>query len=96
MNEPRAYDESARAILEAMSHATITRAADGTVEFELRLPPETIGPLFRATMRAEAELLLDDADSAGADIGLGELRTPGQRRADALVAVILAAGDALD
>ena len=43
----------------------------------------------RALMRVEAELLLEDADLVSERDHERELRTPSQRAADALVAIVL-------
>jgi hypothetical protein len=67
---------------------------DGMVEGSFALDAEIAHPLFRALMRAEAELLLEDATALGT-AGYEE-RTPDQRRLDALLRLArrcAAAGD---
>jgi hypothetical protein len=58
-------------------------ATDGWVRVEGRI--EGGGPLMRALLRAEAELLLDEAAAMAA--GRWTPRDPGERRADAFVLV---------
>lgn len=65
----------------------------GMHHFDLEMSPTEAGPVVRALMRAEAELLMDDADTFEPS---SEWRTPGQRRADALLEVVMAATEALD
>jgi hypothetical protein len=66
---------------------------DGMRHFEFLAPIEEMAPLVRGVMRIEAELLIADAATVGTDAE--ESRTPDQRRADALVALIVRASDAL-
>lgn len=67
---------------------------DGGYHFSATLEPNTGNPLRRALMRAEAELLLKDADAVGTS--QDEDRTYEQRAADALVrlATAMANGNA--
>lgn len=58
---------------------------NGMIRAELRLEPELGEPLMRALMRAEAKLLLADADALGGPDY--EARTDDQRRCDALVEI---------
>jgi len=62
-------------------------------KFDIRLSPDEAGPVWRAVMRAEAALLLEDADHIG-PLAI-DLRTPEQRRADALFAVVTEAAEAI-
>jgi len=59
---------------------------DGGYHFSATLEPGTGNPLRRALMRAEAELLLKDADAVGTT--QDEDRTYEQRAADALVRLV--------
>jgi hypothetical protein len=59
---------------------------DGMFAYSVELPPAVGGPLCRAMMRAEAELLLEDAEALR--FGTYEDRTPEQRAADALVRLV--------
>jgi hypothetical protein len=52
------------------------------------------GPLWRAILRVEAELLLADADAMAS--GTYAARTPNQRRADAFVLVAERIGEAVN
>ena len=61
----------------------MTVGDDGMYHASITLAPETGPPLRRALMRAEAQLLEEDADTIGS--GLEEDRTYEQRAADALV-----------
>lgn len=65
---------------------------DGTTTVSGRL--QMNGPLWRAVLRAEAELLLADADAMAA--GRYETRTQDQRRNDAFVLVAERLGEAAD
>lgn len=87
------YGESARAILTAVSTGRLIRETPaGGASFDLTLTPDETGPVFRALMRAEAELLMDDADAFEPP---AHLRTPEQRRADALVNIVTTASESL-
>ena len=87
------YGESARAILAAASKSRLLRRTpSGGGTFDLTLTPDETGPFFRALMRAEAELLMDDADAFEP---LGPLRTPDQRRADAFLEIVTSASASL-
>jgi hypothetical protein len=63
----------------------------GGFESSVTLEPDVARPLFRAMMRAEAELLLEDADTVGSHAY--EDRTHEQRAADALVRLAVRMGD---
>lgn len=56
---------------------------DGMVVSSVALEPTVGAPVLRALRRAEAELLLQDADALGSEHY--EDRTAGQRRADAFM-----------
>src|SRR5260221_7950442 len=62
---------------------SMTVGPDGGYRCSVVLDPNVGSPLRRALMRAEAELLLEDADAVG--MSHAEDRTPEQRAADALV-----------
>lgn len=72
----------------------MTIDGEGMFRSSVVLDPSTGGPLFRAVMRAEAELLLEDADALGT--GLETSRTPEQRAADAFVRLVQAMGATAD
>jgi hypothetical protein len=69
----------------------MTTDADGMCHASFTLTPEDGAPLQRALMRVEAELLIEDAHSI--DSLHPQDRTPGQRRADALVRLVQAIGE---
>jgi len=91
MQKAMVYGESAEAILDTLcgSDRSITDA--GMYRFDLRMTPDEAGPVVRALMRAEAELLLEDADAFDPQ---EEMRTAEQRRADAMVWVVTSASEA--
>jgi len=64
--------------------------AEGMYRSSVILDPVVGEPLARALMRAESELLLEDAERIGTEATDG--RTPDQRRADAFVRVVVATG----
>jgi hypothetical protein len=80
------YGERAADLLPALKVMAESATVDGHggMTFEVRLEKKLAQPVFRAVMRAEAELLLEDA-ALGTD-GYEE-RTQAQRTADALVRV---------
>jgi len=87
--DAESYGESARAVLAALSKSeTRGTTPTGMHRFEFSLKPEETGPVFRALMRAEAALLIADAEAFKPT---GPLRTPDQRRADALLDVVTSA-----
>lgn len=92
VNDPLVFGESARAILDALSQGEHRSTSNGMVEFDLHLSKEEAPPLVRAMMRAEAQLLLDDADAFGEET---PLRSPEQRCCDALLELVTAATAAL-
>lgn len=87
--EQMVYGESATTLLATIAKADLEQDSDGMVHGELFMEPDELAPLMRAMMRAEAELLVEDADD-NAVIG-DAARTPEQRRADAFLSTILAA-----
>lgn len=94
MNDATAFGESAMTLLAILSKAKVREDEDsGMIRFDLRMSPEETGPVVRALFRAEAELLLNDADAFNP---AATSRTPEQRRADALVEIATAAANALD
>jgi len=74
-------------LLQAMACITMTKDPEGGGILSGQLPQDLAEPFTRALMRIEAELLLNDADVFTAPIG--ELRTHSERRADALVEMVL-------
>ncbi len=87
------YGESAQTILSAMAKSEHHETASGMHHLDLSLTPAETGPLFRALMRAEAQLLMSDADAFEPT---NPLRTPEQRRVDALVEIVTTAAAALN
>jgi hypothetical protein len=84
--------ESVDALLRALTEFTWKRRPDGGFRISARLDREVADPLIGALLRIEAELLAEDAHLIG---GSGTaLRTPEQRRADALVALGLRVAEA--
>lgn len=65
--------------------ASAEEMPDGMIQYDARFEMAAGAPLFRALMRAEAELLREDADNFGVP-GV-EDRTPDQRRADAFLLI---------
>lgn len=88
------YGESAHALLSTLSKADFSVTDRGMSQMELTMEPGEAPPVLRAVMRAEAELLLSDADElAPHEL---DIRTSEQRQADALFAVVMAASKAGD
>ena len=81
MKDATIYGESARAVLGTLARSKHSVTDSGMHNFHLRLTPTETGPVARALMRAEAGLLLEDADAFDP---LKKCRTPEQSRADAL------------
>ncbi len=90
---PFVAGEHATSLLHALLQAKIKPEPDGMWLFDLRLQPPQAAPLFRALMRVEAELLVQDADSIS-DAHLEPPRTDDQRRVDAFVALAMRIRDA--
>jgi hypothetical protein len=76
--------ESADEICQALLGLDLAVRADGTSTLKGAVEPG--GPLVRALMRAEAELLV--ADALAMRVGTYLDRTPAQRRHDALMLVM--------
>lgn len=94
MKDATAFGESARTLLATLSKCDTSEDDEtGMVCFGLSMSPEEAGPVIRALFRAEAELLLIDAETFDP---MGPTRTPEQRRADALVEIGTAAAAALE
>lgn len=94
MKDAMVFGESAGTLLATLSKCeTHEDDVSGMTQFRLRLTPEESGPVVRALLRAEADLLLDDAHTFDP---AATFRTPEQRRADALVEIASAAAAALD
>lgn len=83
------FGESAAAIYGALSPALRNRRTtrDGMTRVEFELTPELGLPFARALMRAEAKLLLEDADQLTAETARAE-RTPDQRRYDGFMEIV--------
>jgi hypothetical protein len=75
--------ESADEICEALLGMDLQLRPRGTARLNGKV--DATGPLVRALLRAEAELLV--ADALAMKVGTYEERTPAQRRADALMLV---------
>lgn len=78
-------------LVRAAAHIVVKPKPNGRYSFNADIPAEVRPQFTRALMRVEAELMLHDADLIGAESG--ESRTPDQRRADALIALILRVND---
>lgn len=77
-----------RALLRAAFLATRThQRADGALELSGEIPPELARPFQRAFDRVADELRAAD------ELAEGPVRSDGQRRADALVALLLRVAD---
>lgn len=81
-------------LFQALQQIQWKTAPDGVRTVSGRLEPRLGHPLFRAIMRVQAELLLQDADRLGHENW--EERTHEQRSADAFVALGLRVIDALE
>ncbi len=92
MNQEFVVGEPVDVLLRAFSDFTWKLRPDGGFRISAQLDRELADPLVRALMRIEAELLAEDADLIGTSDTA--LRTPEQRRADALVALGLRVVDA--
>jgi len=92
MNKATVYGESAQAILDTMRKSDRSVSDTGMYRFKLRMSADEASPIMRAVMRAEAELLLEDANAFDPRV---ETRTAEQRGADAMVAVVTSAAKAL-
>ena len=92
--EPTVEGESAVELMTIFRRKHFREDRDGTVQTKLVLSPEEATPFERALMRVEAELLLDDARRVGTPDEV--YRTPPQRRADALIALVLRTAAALE
>jgi len=86
--------EPAVALVRAFLKFMTVTLPDGRVWVNAELDGNEGAPLARALMRVEAEFLVKDAEKISAD-GRVPTRTPAQRRADALVAVVLRVQNAL-
>jgi hypothetical protein len=92
MKDTLVAGEPIGARLRAFGELSLRRNPNGGYRVSARFDREFGAPLLRALMRVEAELLTEDADLIGkADT---QLRTPEERRADALVALSLRVADA--
>lgn len=93
MIDVRVFGESARDIARTFANMKVEACDDGMYSLDATFKKGDGLPLFRAVMRAEAELLLDDAD----ELGISDMfREPDNRRAEALVLVITRASDAIE
>ena len=93
MHGALAYGEPADEIMRVLARCPRRVTDSGMHQIELEIPATgEAGPVVRAMMRAEAQLLIEDADSFSA---YEECRTPEQRGADAFMAVVDAAASAL-
>ena len=79
-------------LVKALASFEWRKTAKGMTRFTSLLDRDLGLPLLRALMRVEAELLAHDADLLGRSEP--EIRTTDQRRADALVALVLRIADA--
>ena len=94
MKDATVFGESARTLLATLSKCATSEDEDSEmVQFGLSVSPEETGPVMRALFRAEAELLMIDAETFDP---MAPTRTPEQRRADAFVGIVTASVAALD
>jgi hypothetical protein len=92
MEEGLVAGERVDVLIQALREVEFTEDPDGMMHGTVRLEPDLGLPFFRALMRVEAELLLQDANTLGR--AHDENRTDDQRRADAFVALALRVVDA--
>jgi len=81
-------------LVQALQQIKLKKAPNGMTKVSGRLESPLADPFFRALMRVQAELLLQDADRLGSENW--EDRTHEQRAADAFVALALRVGEAID
>jgi hypothetical protein len=93
MIDVRVFGESARAVTTTFRNRQIQECDDGMYLLDAAFKKSDGLPLFRAMMRAEAELLLDHADVLDES---AMFRTSNGRRAEALFLVITRASEAMD
>jgi hypothetical protein len=86
-NNDLVFGERGDLLVEALLPALRDRTVDDDrmCRFEINLEPRLGQPLMRALMRAEAKLLLEDANAVGTPDY--EERTDDQRRLDALLEI---------
>lgn len=84
--------EPADRIMAVLARSQRGRSDDGMATISLTVEPHEVF-VFRALMRLEAELLLEDADSLRS--GHDDLRTTGQRGADAFALLVERSAEAL-
>jgi hypothetical protein len=85
MDQQRVAGEPVDVLLRAFRQLRFRKTSAGMVRFSATLDRELGMPLQRALIRMERELLLNDIEHQG---GSGpRMRTPDERRADALVAL---------
>lgn len=85
--------EPADRIMAVLARSDMGRSEAGMATISSTVQPDEVFVL-RALMRLEAELMLEDADSYHS--GHDELRTTGQRCADAFALLVERAAEALD
>ena len=93
MIETLVAGEPAETLLEVLQQIGFRKRSNSMTRLDACLEPRLGDPLYRALLRVQAKLLLQDADAFGklhADI-----RTHEQRAADALGALVLRVSDAL-
>ncbi len=81
-------------LIQALLQIKWRKGPNGMTSCSASLEPGLADPFFRALMRVQAELLLQDADRLGSEHW--EDRTHEQRAADAFVALALRVGEAVD
>ena len=83
---PLIYGESISDLMPALIkvHDSMDRTSDGRYRFSFSLPSQEAAPLARAVKRAEAEILLEEADR----FPDGEETEPGGRTAAAFIRLV--------
>jgi hypothetical protein len=94
MKDTYVAGEPVKDLIRALVQSKRKTLPDGSVSLKLRLEPDVAAPLWRALMRVEAELLLEDADQLRPD-NSDELRTEDQRRYDAFVELTRRLGETI-
>ena len=92
MTSTSVHGEPLAILMEALEHVELKPTRSGLSRLTMRLEPRLAQPLFRALMRAQAELMLSDGDRLGQ--ARYEDRTHDQRAADAFVALTRRIADA--